>query len=179
MLVTTILGDDAEKQISKNPSPNDTVHRHILEMPNDTEESVCCNKLQDSYFALLDESTDITNKAQLLAFICFIDGDKIVNQYLCCKELLTTIKGEDIFHILNNYFEKWNLSWKSCVGVCTDGATSMVGSIKGLASFVKQHHPNITTTHCFLQREVLMAKTLGTWHQSVSSRFCGYTFFLL
>ena len=38
----------------------------------------------------------------------------------------------------------------------------MVGSIKGLASFVKQHHPNIITTHCFLHREVLMTKTLGT-----------------
>ena len=132
-------------------------------MSNDIEENVCCNKLQDSYFALqVDESTDITNKAQLLVFIHFIDADNIVNQYLCCKEMPTTTKGEDIFHILNNYFEKWNLSWKSCVGVCTDGAPSMVGSIKGLASFVKQQHPNIITTHCFLHREVLMAKTLGT-----------------
>ena len=74
----------------------------------------------------------------------------------------TTTRGEDIFHILNDYFKKWNLSWKSCVGVCTDGAASMVGSIKGLASFVKQQHPSIITTHCFLHREVLMAKTLGT-----------------
>ena len=74
----------------------------------------------------------------------------------------TTTRGEDIFHILNDYFKKWNLSWKSCVGVCTDGTPSMVGSIKGLASFVKQQHPSIITTHCFLHREVLMAKTLGT-----------------
>ena len=85
----------------------------------------------------------------------------MVSQYLCCKELLTTAKGEDIFFVLNRYFEKWNLSWKSCVGICTDGAPSMVGSIKGLASFVKQRNPNIITTHCFLHREVLMAKTLG------------------
>ena len=38
----------------------------------------------------------------------------------------------------------------------------MVGSIKGLASFVKQQHPSIITTRCFLHREVRMAKTLGT-----------------
>ena len=75
--------------------------------------------------------------------------------------MLTTTKGEDIFLILNSYFEKWNLSWESCVGICTDGAPSMVGSIKGLASFVKQKNPKIITTHCFLHREVLMAKTLG------------------
>ena len=58
----------------------------------------------------------------------------------------TTTRGEDIFHILNDYFKKWNLSWKSCVEVCTDGAPSMVGSIKGLASFCEattsQHHNN-------------------------------------
>ena len=162
-MVKTMLGDDAEKQISKIPLSNDTVHRRILELSNNIEENVCINKLQDSYFALqVDESTDITNKAQLLTFIRFIDADNIVNQYLCCKEMPTTTRGEDIFYILNDYFKKWNLSWKSCVGVCTDGAPSMVGSIKGLASFVKQQHPNIITTHCFLHREVLMAKTLGT-----------------
>lgn len=161
-MVKTMLGDDAEKQLSKIPLSNDTVHRRILEMSTDIEENVCRNKLQDAYFALqVDESTDISNKAQLLAFIRFIDGDRIVNQYLCCKELLTTTKGEDIFLILNSYFEKWNLSWESCVGICTDGAPSMVGSIKGLASFVKQKNPKIITTHCFLHREVLMAKTLG------------------
>ena len=117
-MVKTMLGDDAEKQISKIPLSNDTVHRRILELSNNIEENVCINKLQDSYFALqVDESTDITNKAQLLAFIRFIDADNIVNQYLCCKEMPTTTRGEDIFHILNDYFKKWNLSWKSCVGV--------------------------------------------------------------
>ena len=107
-------------------------------MSADVEENVCRNKLQDAYFALqVDESTDISKQAQLLAFIRFIDGDRIVNQYLCCKALLTTTKGEDSFLILNSYFVKWNLSWESRVGICTDGAPSRVGSIQGLASFVK------------------------------------------
>ena len=161
-MVRTILGEEAEKQISKIPLSNDTVYRRIQEMSHDIEENICCGKLQDSYFALqVDESTDVTNKAQLMALIRFIDGDTMVNQYLCCKELATTTKGEDIFFILDNYFEKWNISWKSCVGLCTDGAPSMVGSIKGLVSYVKQKNPDIITTHCFLHREVLMAKTLG------------------
>ena len=100
-MVKTMLGDDAEKQISKIPLSNDTVHRRILELSNNIEENVCINKLQDSYFALqVDESTDITNKAQLLTFIRFIDADNIVNQYLCCKEMPTTTRGEDIFYIL-------------------------------------------------------------------------------
>lgn len=72
-----------------------------------------------------------------------------------------TTKGEDVFNILNDYLDKWQLSWKSCVGICTDGAPSMVGCIKGLVSFIKKQNENVIITHCFLHREALMSKTLG------------------
>ncbi len=126
-------------------------------MSSDIEKNVCSNKLQNSHFALqIDESTDISNKEQLLASIRFIDEDQIVNQFLFCKELRATTKGEDVFNILNNYLDKLQLSWKSCVGIY-----SMVGCVKGLTSFVKKENENIIITHCFLHREALMANTLG------------------
>ena len=78
-----------------------------LALSADIEKNVCRNKLKNSIFALqVDESTDITNKAHLLAFIRFIDGDQIVDQFLCCKEMSATTKREDIFQILNNYLVK-------------------------------------------------------------------------
>ena len=49
----------------------------------------------------VDESTDISSKAQLLAFIRFIKDGKCVSEYLFCKELQTTIKGEDILKVVN------------------------------------------------------------------------------
>ena len=156
-----MLGDEAEKEIKKIPLSNDTVRRRILALSADIEKNVCDNKLKNSIFALqVDESTNITNKAHLLAFIRFIDNDQIVNQFLCCKEMPSTTKGEDIFQILN--LVKWDLSWKSCIGICTDGAPSMVGSLKGFTTLVKERqNPNIILTHCFLHREALTAKTLG------------------
>ena len=162
-MVKTMLEDEAEKEIKKIPSSNDTVRRHILALSADIKENVCHNKLKNSIFALqVDESTDITNKAYLLAFIRFIDSDQIVNQFLCCKEMPGTTKGEDIFQILINYLLKWDLPRKSCIGICTDGAPSMVGSLKGFKTLVKERqNPNIITTHCFLHREALVAKTLG------------------
>ena len=42
--------------------------------------------------------------------------------------------------------------------VCTDGAPSMVGSVKGFASLVEKQNANIVRTHCFLHREVLFSK---------------------
>ena len=137
-IVKRMLGNEAAKEISKVPLSNDTVYRRILETSTNIEKTVCSNKLQFSYFALqVDESTDNANTAQLLAFIRFIDEDEIVNRFLFCKELSTTTKGEDVFNILNDYLSKWQISWTSCVNICTDEAPSMVGCMKGLTSFVK------------------------------------------
>jgi hypothetical protein len=48
-----------------------------------------------------------------------------------------------------------------CVGICTDGAPSMIGSIKGLVTLLKEKNPDVITTHCFLHWEVLVSKLLG------------------
>ena len=96
-------------------------------MSNDIEANVI-DKLKCREFAFqADESTDISGKAQLLAFIRYIDDGEIIEQFFCCKELPETTKGQDIFETLNSYLESWNLSWDTCVGVCTDGAPSMTG----------------------------------------------------
>ena len=137
-------------KISKIPLSDDTVRRRILEISSDIEKNVSGNKLQCSGFALqVDESTDITNKAQLIAFVHFINENEIANQFLFCKELSVTKKGENIFNILNDYLDKWQLSWKSCVGICTDGAPFTEGCIKGLVSFIKKKNENVIVTHWF------------------------------
>ncbi|XP_014768654.1 zinc finger BED domain-containing protein 5-like [Octopus bimaculoides] len=146
-VVKTMLENEASKEINKIPLSNDTVNRHILEMSSNIEKNVCSNKLQYSDFALqIDESTDNANKAQLLAFIRFINEDQIINQFLSYKELKTE-KGEDVSNIMNNYQCKWQISWKLYVGICTDGAASIVGCVKDLTSFVKQQNENVVITH--------------------------------
>ena len=87
-IVSTMLGNEAALKISKIPLSDDTVRRRILEMSSDIEKNVSRNKLQSSDFALqVDESTDITNQAQLIAFVRFINENEIVaNQFLFCKE---------------------------------------------------------------------------------------------
>jgi hypothetical protein len=75
-----------------------------------------------------------------------------------CKELPETAKGQDIFNILSSYLESCGLSWNHCVGICTGGAPSVIGSIK---SFVTHVREKIITTTCLLHREVLVSKTTG------------------
>ena len=157
-IVRIMLGDKAEQEIGKIPLSNNTIQRRILDLSDNIEQSVMA-KLQNCLFAIqVDESTDISNHAQLIAFIRFIDEGTIINQFLCCKKLPTTTKGQDVFDILTTYLEKHGLSWDSCAGICTDGAPSMVGSIKGFASLVQKCNPTIVRTHCFLHREALVSK---------------------
>ncbi len=88
--------------------------------------------LQNNNFALqVDESTDITGKAQLLAFVRFENEGEIMEKYFCCKELSETTKGHDVFNILSSYLESCGLSRNRCVGICTNGAPSMIGSVQG------------------------------------------------
>ena len=52
----------------------------------------------------LDESVDITGKSQLLVFGRFIYENEIIEQFLFCQPLKTTLKGQYIFNLINICF---------------------------------------------------------------------------
>ena len=54
------------------------------------------------------------------------------------------------------------MNWKNCVGICTDGVPAMTGCLKGFVPIAQKQNLNIVHTHCFIHREALVAKTLGT-----------------
>ena len=105
-MVKSMLGETAEKEISKIPFSNDTIHMRILDLSENIDTNVQ-EKLEGSKFALIvDESTDINNSAQLLVFVRFINDDEIINQFLCCSEMPTTTRGQDIFDMITGYLKK-------------------------------------------------------------------------
>jgi hypothetical protein len=126
-------------------------------------EDVLSKILKNTKSALqVDESTEVTNKAQLLVFVQFENKGEIMEKmFCCCKELPETTTGQDIFNILSSYLESCGLSRNQCAGICTEGALSMIGSIQGLVTLVKEKNCDVITTHCFLQQEVLVSKTTG------------------
>ena len=106
------------------------------------------------------DSTGISGKAQLLAFIWFIKNEKCVSEYLFCKDLHTTTKGEDIFNVVKENILLFKLHWKNCVSVCIDDCLSMPESRKIFVIFVLQENPNVFVVHCMIHRETLVFRSL-------------------
>ena len=46
--------------------------------------------------------------------------ERYLTYFFCCKELKERTTGQDIFDTLGKYFEENELTWKECVGLCTD-----------------------------------------------------------
>jgi hypothetical protein len=65
------------------------------------------------------------------------------------------------------YIRESNWRWENFVSICTDGATSMTGKVKGLKTKVHEVNPEIRFDHCFLHREAIFAKMLPVLLQSV------------
>lgn len=166
-VVAVMLDDKAVEQISKVPLSNNTIARRIADMSADIENNVL-QKISNMNFSLqVDESTDISSTAQLLAFIRFYYDGGIIEQFFFCHKLKTRTTGQEIFQCVNTYFENNTLSWKYCIALCTDGAPSMTGRLNGFVTLVREKNPEIVLTHCFLHREALMMKTIGPALQEV------------
>ncbi|XP_063785805.1 zinc finger BED domain-containing protein 5-like [Pseudophryne corroboree] len=160
-IVNIMFGEKYEQEILKIPLSDNTISRRILDMSEDVESQVITKIKEANVFAFqLDESTDITGKAQLLAFSRFVCNEEFIEQFLFCKILPETTKGQDIFDVVNTYFTSHNLSWELCISICTDGAPSMSGRVKGFVALAKQKNPAIVFTHCFLHREALISKSV-------------------
>ena len=65
----------------------------------------------------IDESTDITGKAQLLAYIRIISDGKLVSEYFFCDELRETTTGKDIFDLVDSKTQQFGMEWKHCISI--------------------------------------------------------------
>uniref|UniRef100_A0A5S6Q618 DUF4371 domain-containing protein n=1 Tax=Trichuris muris TaxID=70415 RepID=A0A5S6Q618_TRIMR len=145
----------------KIPLSNNTVQRRIDETANNVEDALC-SSLRTTQFSLqIDESCLPGNEALLLAYVRFIKDEKLVQELLFAKELVTDTKGASIFALLKAYFAEKKIPLANIVSVATDGAPSMSGIYRGFIPFLKREVPDVLAVHCVIHRQHLVAKKLS------------------
>lgn len=158
-----MLGECAATKVSRVPLSNDTIARRISDIANDMEEQLIHQIKLTNWFSLqLDESTDIANLAILLVYIRFEHDGDLKEEYLCSISLPTNTTSAEVFKALNGYIvDQSGLSWRYCIGICTDGAAAMTGRHSGVVARIKAVAPECKSTHCCIHRESLATKKIS------------------
>ncbi len=152
-------GEKISNTVLTIPLSNDTMGRHIQDMANDIKDQITDRVRKSGRFSLqIDECTDVSGDAQLLAFVRYSYEGKMHEDMLFCSSMEGTCTGRDIFNKLDCNIQKEGLGWESCASVCTDGAGAMQGARKGLRACVLEVAPHVKLLHCMIHREALAGR---------------------
>ncbi|KAM4562536.1 general transcription factor II-I repeat domain-containing protein 2-like [Odontesthes bonariensis] len=81
----------------------------------------------------LDESTDVTDTAQLAIFIRGVDAAlNVTEEFVSVVPMTDTTTANDVFVSLVGALDNLEVDWSRAVSVATDGAPSMVGRKAGV-----------------------------------------------
>lgn len=118
----------------------------------------------DFYSVACDESTDVTDTAQLLIFLRGVDNNFCITEEVLDLRSLKGTTIEDIFEAVSDTIDMMGLKWDKLCGVTTDGAPAMTGERKGMASMVcskvQESGGEAVKMHCSIHQEALCAKTV-------------------
>lgn len=172
MKVCDILCPDKKQMFANVSLSRNTVADRVCEIATDLRTQLS-EKSRDfvAYSLAVDESTDMTDTAQLAIFLRGVDSNlHITEEILDIKSMHGTATGKDIFENVCQSITDMKLPWDKLVGLTTDGAPAMCGEKSGLVGRmrVKMQEENcvgeLTVYHCIIHQESLCGKVLKMEH---------------
>lgn len=162
-----------KRQLFSNVSlSRNTVAERVDELSiNLKEQLVKKGKEFIAYFLAVDESTDISDIAQLSIFIRGVDSSlSVTEEFLALRPMHDTTTGHDLYEEVSRCVNEMGLPWEKLVGLTTDGAPAMCGHRSGLVARIRQKMQEenvpseLTAYHCIIHQESLCGKALKMEH---------------
>ena len=144
-----------------------TVARRVENIAENTYSQLFDKNGHVEWFSLaLDESTDVSDTAQVLIYIRGVDKSYEVHEELLdMYSIHGTTTGTDIFKGVEMAINKKNLRWKNLKCITTDGGKNMSGKDKGVVALVSKAVENDggskpLVLHCIIHQQSLCGKCL-------------------
>ena len=157
-----ILCPNAVESFKNVPLSNDTNTRRSELLAGDVKDKVISAlRMTTGPISLAaDESTDITDMAQLSLFVRYLDKDFCIfrEELLAVIPLTGSTTGHDIYTAIKTFFDKNEIPLGKISSFVTDGAPAMVGRQRGAASLLKKDCPRMLTFHCIIHNAILCCK---------------------
>ena len=88
---------------------------------------------------MVDETMDISNKEQVV-----VAHEEFIGLYQ-----IESTQSEMLLTVVHDVLHGLNISSSNLSGQCYDGAASMCGSQRGLATLIQKEEPMAVYTHCY------------------------------
>lgn len=154
---TEIMSAIRELQLSRL-----TVTRRIEVMSQDIADKLKHDIMKCTYFSLqFDESTDMTDTAQLCIFIRMVFNDMLAKEeFLTIIPLKGKTRGEDIYDVFFNFVKNYKLPIYKLVCITTDGAPAMTGNKNGFVALCRanEEFPSFFSFHCIIHHKFCAQK---------------------
>ncbi|CAG2229931.1 unnamed protein product [Mytilus edulis] len=136
--------------------------RDILLKLSDTVQNNLLEKLHSatSYGLLIDDMSDVATIEQMICYVQYVDPDsnEVNTDFLFICNLLEnsdSANSQTLFDVLCMKLNELQMDVKKISGLCTDGASVMVGKKDGLASKLKKENSSLIAVHCICHRLAL------------------------
>ncbi|XP_063989608.1 general transcription factor II-I repeat domain-containing protein 2-like [Diachasmimorpha longicaudata] len=169
--VAAIICPEKKKDFSKSSLSRETITRRVDDMGKHIEDKLKNRASEFIYYALaLDESTDMTDTAQVAIFIRGVDPSyNKMEELAALFPLKDTTKSRDLLEAVQSTINRFSLQLNNLSGITTDGAPAMVGKHEGLVKLIEKEACNVGNMsmlnfHCIIHQENLCAKSLKMDH---------------